>query len=104
MIKSGQKTEEYRDLKKHYSDRLISEYLYVGYKKGVDDFNDNPSFRDFVFRFKEFETVTFSNGYQKNRDQFTIELKKIDVRTGNCEWGAENGKRYFVLILGKILT
>lgn len=81
MIYQGIKKEEYRELKKYWEDRLVIDQALLVY-----------------------DTITFSNGYRKNRQQFVIEHLSTDVKTGNPEWGAENGKEYFVLSLGKILS
>jgi len=77
MILSGEKTEEYRDIKPYYNLRLIG---------------------------KEYDTVVFRNGYARDAPSLTIELKTIHFGTGKPEWGAEEGKTYFVLSLGKIIN
>ena len=77
MILSGVKTEEYRDIKPYYNLRLIG---------------------------KEYDTVIFRNGYARDAPSLTIELKTIRFGTGKPEWGAEEGKTYFVLSLGKIIN
>ena len=79
MILSGEKKEEYRELSDYWKIRM----------KNV--------------RTKNIQTITFSNGYAKNRRQFVIELLYISIRTGIIEWGAENDKVYFVIHLGKLL-
>lgn len=55
------------------------------------------------FKFKVHASITFSNGMTPPVPRFEIELKGIKIDTGNPEWGAEPGKNYFVLKLGKIL-
>jgi hypothetical protein len=80
MIKSGVKKEEYREL---------SDYWKVRMRK---------------VRAENVQTITFSNGYAKDRDQFVIELKYIAIRGGLKEWGAEKGKVYFCLHLGNIIN
>ena len=80
MNQSGEKAEEYREISKYWMKRL-----YDG------------------FTFKEFNTITFSNGYAKDRDQFIIELLDIEINTGRKEWGAAPDVNYFVLKLGKII-
>lgn len=75
LIKSGQKTEEYREIKPYWEKRLKDKY---------------------------FDCVCFKNGYSANAPQFTIELKGIEIKEGREEWGAEKGVKYFVLTLGKI--
>ena len=77
MILSGVKTEEYRDIKPYYNLRLIG---------------------------REYESVVFRNGYARDAPILTVELKTIRFGTGKPEWGAEEGKTYFVLSLGKIIN
>ena len=76
MILSGEKTEEYRDIKPYYNLRLIG---------------------------REYDSVVFRNGYARDAPSLTIELKTIRFGTGKPEWGAEEAKTYFVLSLGKII-
>lgn len=80
MVLSGEKKEEYREIKPYWTKRL----------------------KDFLVK-KTFDTITFSNGYTKNRPQFEIELKEIVFEVGNTYWGADYGKEYYVFKLGKIL-
>ena len=54
--------------------------------------------------FKKFNTITFSNGFAKDRDQFQIQLKGIEIGEGKPEWGATPGVKYFVLKLGKVIN
>ena len=77
MILSGVKTEEYREIKPYYNNRLIG---------------------------REYHSVIFRNGYTSNTPQLTIELKAIRFSTGNPEWGAVPNKKYFVLYLGNIIN
>lgn len=77
MILSGEKTEEYREIKPYWTNRFYS---------------------------KKYHYITFRNGYATNAPQFTIELKSIITSIGKPEWGAEEGKTYFVLSLGKIIN
>jgi len=84
MILSGEKTEEYREIKNYWVNRLG---IYVGINKIK----------------MPFDSIIFSNGYAKNRDQFKIELKSIRMAEGKEEWGAEEKKEYFVLELGEII-
>ena len=109
MILSGEKTEEYREIKSHWINHFVD--FYCGRKPNdgnnlqwlLCDIKDDP---DRVFSkmlLKGIDTITFSNGYAKDRPQFEIELKGIEIKEGNPKWGAEPGKKYFVLSLGEIL-
>jgi len=54
--------------------------------------------------FKKYDSITFSLGYKKNRPQIEVEFNGIEIREGRKEWGAEPGKRYFVLKIGEIIN
>ena len=74
MIKSGEKKEEYRELKEYYFSRFG--------KLGIGD--------------NKIHEILFRNGYGK--DKPTIKCKvKIYMDYGNTKWGAEIGQTYFVL-------
>ena len=114
MILSGEKKEEYRDIKPYWCSILIikdephyTQAFWKGFLRKTID-NKTKYYPKYMSYFKEkfnikgFDTITFSNGYAKNRDQFEIEILGIDIREGNTDWGAEKGLKYFVLELGKI--
>ena len=77
MIERGEKLEEYREIKPFY-DRL---------------------FRAVVI----YDKVTFYLGYAKNRPQMTFSVRDICRCTGREDWGAEKGKKYYVIKLGERL-
>ncbi len=102
MIFIGVKTEEYRELTPYWIKRILCDIgrtcQFFDEKYKLKEGRDIPK-----AYFKPFDTITFSNGYDTYRPQFEIELKGIEIREGNPEWGAEPGKKYFVLKLGEIL-
>ncbi|MBR8535415.1 hypothetical protein KDU71_07570 [Carboxylicivirga sediminis] len=111
MVRNGIKEEEYREITPYWCSRLL---LYEGIHCSNDWWAWNVFHGDIIqklqkgfdkglFTFKPFDTITFSNGYSKTRDQFEIEKLNINIDTGNPDWGATKGKRYFVLTLGKII-
>ena len=120
MIFNGIKTEEYREIKEHWASQLLDKPDYKDIKakyrfeKVRSIFNILTGYYgnrskavicgiDMGYiKFKNYDSITFSNGYSSERPQFEIELKGIEIKEGNPEWGAEPGKRYFVLKLGKI--
>ncbi|MBV7300232.1 hypothetical protein [Enterovibrio paralichthyis] len=77
LIRSGVKTEEYREMKPYWDRRLISG--------------------------KYFATITFRNGYGKDAPSFVIELIEIQSGLGVVEWGAPEGKPVYILKLGSII-
>ncbi len=82
MIKSGEKKEEYREIKPYYESRFMN------------------LLRIDLGKFKETEYVLFRNGYSKNSPTLKC-LCKISYGFGKSEWGAEPNKKYYVL---KILS
>ena len=75
MIKSGEKKEEYREIKPYYDSR------FRGYYYATTGMQPH---------------VLFRNGYAKNSP--TIECKVvIRTGTGKPEWGAEPNKEYYIL-------
>ncbi len=78
MILAREKPEEYRDMTPYWKKR-IEKARRLGVK-----------------------TVTFSNGYAKDRRQFVIKLESIETGQGKAKWGAAPGEVYFVLKLGHI--
>lgn len=81
MIASGEKHCEYRDIKPYWMKRI--------FENGFEP---------------KFKTITFSNGYSKNRRQMVVELKSIDVGYGKRNWGAPVNKMVYRLHLGKIIS
>lgn len=82
LIKSGIKTEEYREIKQYWQTRLQTN----GYHR---------------FEFKKFNRVQFTNGYNKNSPQITVECLNILIGKGLPEWGAVEGQEYFIIKLGR---
>lgn len=85
MILNGEKKEEYREINTYWNKRFS---CYIKIKK--------------KFYHPKDVIICFSNGYSKNRDFFFVECEGLCVREGKKEWGAEPGKLYYVLRLGKI--
>lgn len=77
MILSGDKKEEYREIKPYWTkrfDNLFPFGQYDGYE----------------------EKIMFRNGYSKSSPSFIAKCT-LSVGTGKEEWGAEKDKKYFVL-------
>ena len=117
QIYSGEKLEEYRDISKFWATQfLMKYYVAVGNQKsnyiwaymelamGDYTLSNWYSFAGNLPAFKKFDTITFSNGYAKDRRQFVIEFKGFHLGQGNVAWGAVYKEDYFILKLGKILS
>jgi len=82
MIVSGEKKEEYRELKEYWHKRFTKADL--GYICPLGFVGRNP------------REVMFRNGYSKN-SLSCICLVKLTIGKGRPEWGAEPDKDYFIL-------
>lgn len=78
MIASGEKREEYREQGQWIDSRV----------------NAN----------KEYDVVEFKNGYGPDVPTCVVEYRGYDWRPGFAAWGAEPGKRYKVIYLGRVLS
>lgn len=76
MIASGEKREEYRELKPYWHSRLN----------------------------KQYDVIEFRNGYAKDCPAMIVELKEIVKSLGIVEWGAPEKKPVYILRLGQILN
>lgn len=90
MIKSGEKTEEYREYTPYWSKRLLA--------KNCDGYDG----------YKQFDEVEFTLGYPR-KDDLTrrIVFSNPKIRYGFArhgkEWGAEKDKGYYIITWGKKL-
>lgn len=107
-IASGEKVEEYRELKDYWGARLCYKvpvprdggYLTKWMKLREGDRECLKD--DFIPNFEKFDTVIFRHGYSSNAPIMEIECKGIEIGVGKMEWGA-NGES-FIIKLGKILS
>lgn len=100
MILSGEKKEEYREIKPYWYQRLIRK----------DEFRSFDSFLelwDYVAVFssvtEKFDQITFKNGYSKNAPEITIEFKGIEIGNAKPEWSDNWQGEVFIIKLGNIL-
>ena len=77
MIQSGEKREEYRELKPYWHTRL---YL------------------------KNFDVIVFRNGYSKDAPSMCVQAGKIRVGRGNPKWGAPVDKDVWIIPLGEVVS
>lgn len=91
MIESGFKPEEYREIKPYWIKRLKYEF---------DGYPEKHSSSVFL---NDFTHVQFARGghFHKSIPQMQFVLDEISVGTGQEKWGAEPGKKYFVIKLGE---
>jgi len=95
MILSGEKKEEYREIKPYYDTRFIK---WLGFPKSeVEDVKELLKKQETKKRHK----IVFRNGYSRNAPSITANCT-LSIRTGKEEWGAAAGKEYYVLKIHEI--
>ena len=104
MIRSGEKKEEYREIKPYYISQLFDwKFSGLDRQSFSDILKKDPSIL-FIF-LKQFKsTIIFENGYSKARPSFEIAFYGLKFGTGKPEWGAVPGKLYFAFYLGEVIN
>ena len=113
MIQSGEKREEYREITPYWMKRLC--YLLVNRGDGwIDRYTMtegearnviehlDEDLRNGNIEMRSFTHVHFTLGYPKADDaarHMTRQIAGITIGTGRPEWGAVEGKQYFVIKL-----
>lgn len=91
MIASGEKKEEYRELKDYWCNRFCTKewykYEFEFLEKAID---------------KYYDVVVFRNGYSNNAPVIALECKGITIGKGKNEWGAPSTE-VFIIKLGNIV-
>ena len=104
MHKSGEKLEEYRDIKPHYirqfiKDESLKKDLIRDYERGFDDGEIEALKNEAVYH--KFDTAHYAKGMPKKGTQpekhIFFNNPKIKAGYGKPEWGAKTGKLYFVI-------
>lgn len=109
MIASGEKKEEYREIKGYWASRLLD---YSEYPKELPDdtktfsediccdFKNGHDMKDVLksywANYKNFDRIIFKNGYQKDAPTMVFECKGIETDKGNPNWGAKENEHYLL--------
>jgi hypothetical protein len=113
MIRSGEKKEEYRDIKAHWAVRMLhfdEEMEWQAFDEMLCDMK-NPTrrhrdvaelLRYFGVRFRPFSQACLINGYKKNAPRHLACCQGITIGKGHPEWGAPPDKNVFIVRLGGI--
>ena len=103
MILSGEKKEEYREIKPYYTSRLANLFC-INTTQSEYHSQNIKNFLQSEFAKKNIcEEIMFRNGYSKNSPSFVAKCT-LSIAMGKEEWGAEPGNEYFVLTLKEILN
>lgn len=98
MIASGEKKEEYREIKEYYDSRFMNAFgvIFIG-----DEMLHNvlPEIEQVEWPVP----VIFRNGYSAASRQIKA-MCTLSIGTGKPEWGAEPGKKYYILHIEKVVS
>lgn len=107
MILSGEKKEDYREVKKHWIQRLVSVHF------NTKDYKGEGNAISLILANKEHysrnrmnapESIAFRNGCTESSPTVVIECLGIEIGGGRKEWGAIEGVDYFIIKLGKEIS
>jgi hypothetical protein len=118
MIDSGEKPDEYREITPYWVKQLIDmSWLQelaeqkdenknvaedIAYDINTNGHDPNEVIKAYFCDFKKFDQVFARNGYTpKKNPSWLREWKGTSIGEGKPEWGAEPGKKYFVIKLGE---
>ena len=77
LIASGQKTEEYREIKPYWTSRLMTDATH----------------------FKHYDAVRFRNGYQRDAPEILVKCKRITIG-----WSPVYEQETYIILLGRVLV
>lgn len=92
MELSGEKPEEYREIKPYWTIRILN---WLGYPKSKEKEVMEMLARRGSTRPRE---VLFRNGYSAKAPNF-LAMCTVRIGTGREEWGAEKDRRYYVFAI-----
>lgn len=110
LIASGEKTEEYREIKPYWVSRFVdwsnypkespNDHKYIT-QNIVFDIEQGHKWEDVIqsyfSKLKKFDGVIFRNGYSGGAPLVSFRNPVVTIGFGRSEWGAEPGRQYFVI-------
>ncbi len=110
MILSGEKIEEYREIKPYWLKRLFlcEQFIYDDWVRSAPvicaDLKNGEPLSDFAIKPYPYTQVHFNNGMKPDstRPQMRCEIHpamRISIGYGQEKWGATPGKLYFIIYL-----
>lgn len=114
MILSGEKREEYREIKEYYETRFQNLFGAITIYPFIEDYSASDTTPASIFlhrseyellqgeavpeeiRKEGIQEIIFRNGYSKNSKAIKARCR-LRIGKGRPEWGAEPDKQYYVL-------
>ena len=100
MILSGEKKEEYREIKPYYEVRFQNLFGVILLEQGgiiTEIIREVPG----EIKREEVQEIIFRLGYSRNARKIKCRCT-LDIGGGKEEWGAMQGQRYFILRIEKV--
>ena len=95
MIGSGEKLEEYREIKAYWVQRLCWHEFHWLSPKSIAELDAHHN----AVKSNFFDAVMLRNGYGKKAPSMLVECKLIRIGYGKTKWGAEPKVKYFIIVL-----
>lgn len=104
MIASGEKKEEYREIKMYWWTRLVE--CGECYRNLDDSINNvlAPISEWKMIMSKSYDFICFKNGYSKNAPTLIVEFEGVEIGIPNPRWSDNWPENVFVIKLGEIIT
>ena len=100
MIASGEKKEEYREIKPYYDKCLGKEIIGFPFTKVIiENFKSIKAYDKSQFKIID---IIFRNGYKKDSPKIKCKCE-LNIGEGKEKWGAEAGKKYYILEILEVL-
>lgn len=115
MILSGEKKEEYRDIKDYWVNRLTwrhDEIDGIAWQELIESLKDKKKFGydsykeildTYLCEMAYFTKVSFRNGYAKNAPEIVVKCKGVEIGKSKPEWSDNWQGDVFIIKLGEIL-
>jgi hypothetical protein len=104
MIASGEKKEEYREIKMYWWKRLVQcGECYKNFEDSINDKLDTPDNWKMIMS-KTYDYVQFKNGYSKGAPTLLVECTGIKIDYAKKGWCPDGFKdKCFVIQLGNVV-
>lgn len=104
MIASGEKKEEYREIKSYWWNRLVRRGRIIVCTSDERCYFILPVDQWKMNEPEKYDFIEFRNGYQKNAPKIIVECKGIEIGEAKPEWSDNWKGRVFIIKLGNIVN
>ena len=108
MIATGEKKEEYREIKPYWEKRFLQCNADLYTERSKHQCKKQQCVRCITEsnggEFKQFDTITFRNGYTANAHTMVVECLGIEIGKAKPEWSDNWQGEVFIIKLGKVLS